>query len=292
MKNVGKWKELVYKYWIIVLLVLVAAFLSPSITDIWPNSQLHLWVKVILTAVVFAFTLESVLTHRAWHDALESKGGVTTRGLLLQQAARRSCVLLREFREAIISIRSRNESHDRVKARKNLIDGVLQSICEMFENDQTGAQHDSLATTYFKVTLFEYDKTIGQSGGVKRCYYFYPAFLQPQTPSIDFQQKPHAGATQCFNERKIIVFENIDESMRNGEWEEVRINQFKDYQGGSMICIPLWNEQNRESALRGVVTLDTNRPRYFRNTNAAKEFISEILDPYIELIRAIYSLTD
>jgi hypothetical protein len=300
--------------YLLLLLGITAAF-SPALTDVWPRDDIHVASKLAITGAYILLGAETIISQNAWRkaraDAKEAirerdaeraaveaqlrdvNRHVTERGLQLREVSRRAADLLSDVRRELTQALATRTRESLVTARERTIRGSLSALCDVFESERGGSGDERLDVTFFKATLFEHDPSIGEEGGLARAFWHYPGTKRPQTEDIDFKKHPQAAATRCYREQKMVVLEDVEEEARAGvQWEDLRPSQHSDYAGSSMICVPVWAERGSPVEVRGVVTIDTNRARYFKREAASVEFLNQILEPFLGIIRLMYTVTD
>ena len=90
----------------------------------------------------------------------------------------------------------------------------------------------------------------------------------------------------------MIVLENIQNEINKNEsirrWKDLRTDQHTEY--NQMICVPvMWRKsESKYVNFIGVISIDTNRSRYFKDTIDDKEFLSCLLAPFLRAIMLSY----
>jgi hypothetical protein len=295
--------------------VLIALVASSGIVlaNIWPSRGIGLPLKLSLTGVFVIFTTALVLQRARLQKARGASSAaeearraqevkyaqerereeftqlVQDRGQLLLGVSQGMRDVLSDLR----NLTGLEKTQDELLAghREESVKGILKAICRVFDSDRRGSSIEVFAPRTFKATLFEFDPEIGSGGGLRRAYWHYPPSQIPKTEKFDFEAQSSTAAVRCFATRDWVILEDVSEEARKGEnWMETRPGQNEDYVDSSMICVPVWGEGERK--VRGVLTVDAKRPRYFKNTRQSKEFLSQILGPFLDAIRLAYRLTE
>jgi hypothetical protein len=191
--------------------------------------------------------------------------------------------------------------------RKEIVPRALKRCCQIFELRALCDNTYLVDGSFFKATLFEIGIEEERGEVLRRAYWHYPPNKSPLTNEIVVKDHSNSAAVRCYRERKIVIVEDVPteykkEGARN--WEDFRDGQHSEYK--SMICVPLmWRirgkdtvktgvvtKEGTEEELRfvGVVTIDTNLERYFKEIEG--EFISQMLAPLLACIRLAYILYD
>jgi len=280
--------------------VLVAAFGWLAGT-VWSNDSVSVRLKLGLSATfllgtVLVFYLRHRLRRlrqRMWkseRERLQEAGRAELeqltrqRGVLLGAVSREMAGVIETLRERVITTNDEMQWKD---ARRACVKRCLEGLCRVFESDPTVSGQERYETPSFKATLFVFDRSIGDKGGLRRAFWHYPRGRQPQTQEVDFSLHPNFGGVLCYQEKRPQILEDVTEEAQKGErWADVRPHQRDDYRHASMACIPVWGE------VEGVVTVDTLVTRYFRAARDHQQFLEQIVGPFLEAIRLSYAVTD
>jgi hypothetical protein len=291
-----------------VLLVAILLVVTSSVlTDIVPNKHVSTLSKGILIAgsVLLAFVaaygdLSRLAIQRrldgartAWDvERTEQLTRVSLRATLLQRESE-------ELGEALSEVRNAFESFPSATAldvRKACVKASLKALCRVFESDKHLVVTDPLKAVYVKATIFEYESGGQGAGLLVRRYWHYPDTIQPRTDHWDLRADSNAGCVQAYLRRQEVVMESVASAAEGGEvWKDSRPGQHREYSESSMVCIPIWAESQRgapgESAVRAVMTVDTNQVGFFRSSEDERAFRAQIVGPFLGIIRLAYVIT-
>lgn len=285
-----------------LLLLSLVAFFSYALRDAWRQPGLSIASKFVLTGAFLA--LVAVTTYersgvlrageavrdfdterRSFDLELEKLNSeLTERGLLLKNVAEEVSYLLESLRKRI----SRACLHEvSAQDKEDFVSEALRGVCSVFERFRAGAGDGRLESTFFKATFFE--ARANPSGGklLVRAGYHYPPTRAPQTAQIDVDSA--ATAARSFRTGQLIVLEDIPSEVNSPDprFVNLRADQAREYK--AMICVPvMWREVGEELRKIGVITVDTNRSKYFRDTPEDQEFLNQVLAPFLSVIHLWY----
>ena len=193
-----------------------------------------------------------------------------------------------------ISLLKSDDFNDR-KAWERLIHTVLDILCEQFSRDTFG--RDVLVRTnvdkseewpqgFFKGTYYELISKQG-SEYLKRIAYVYPQGMKPRDESKERKLTPKKAGVAYWvaKEGEMRILEDIRNEKERKEkgWVDYYDRQHERYR--SMIVAPVVQDLGVDGQLvMGVITIDTDMPKYFRDTTPYKAFLSDLTAPYISLI--------
>ena len=216
---------------------------------------------------------------------------LTERGLLLKNLTREIADILSDQIEEFEKIMGGDSPLEAAKLRGTLITRILKRICDTFERYREPTSPERLESTFFKATLFELRRKDDKEFLIRQ-YWHYPTTRTPLTKEIDLSRHSSVCAAHCYREKRIIVLEDIQAEFRkpSPRWEDLRPHQHDDYK--SMISVPvMWRERGMDEVhFIGVITIDTNRSGYFRDTEEDREFLNQILAPFLRAVEICYKI--
>lgn len=182
--------------------------------------------------------------------------------------------------------------HNEALLSRQITTQILGVICNIFERDPYGRGTTKYPHTFFKAAFFEPEGSAGNEM-LRRTNWKYPPTIDPPGESslIDPKQHPRAGAVLCWRGEEMVVIEDIPTEAEKdhaiSRWEDLRPNQRKDYK--SMVCVPITKgiPKTPSRHVVGVLVVDTNRERYFREELEYGAFLSAILSPFRTLIALV-----
>ena len=119
-------------------------------------------------------------------------------------------------------------------------------------------------------------------------------YTSDETMKIDANRHPRTAAVLCWKNEQMVVIEDIPSEVERDpntvRWEDLRPNQHRDYK--SMVCTPMTKgvPQTPSREVIGVLVIDTNRERYFKEERDYEAFLSTVLAPYRNLIVLFYEI--
>lgn len=297
----------------VLLVALILIVFSPILTDIVPRSNVPNVAKGLLIggnivlAVVAAMADLSRLqaqrrlaTARSRWDAEYAAHllRLSQKGNLLQHVSEELREVLSEVRASFEAPALRANQGASIESRNTCIRAALKALCRVLEADSRPAGEDPLKAIYFKATIFEF--VLGETGGpglLKRKYWYYPDTIQPRTDKWDIADDPNSGCVQAYLRRQEVVLESVKRAAEEGAvWKDSRPGQHLEYEQSSMVCVPVWADpksgEAAGSAVRGVVTVDTNQLGYFKASENERAFRAQVFGPFLGVIRLVYTLTD
>jgi len=246
--------------------------------------------------------LESLLTKRANYDLARTtlqKTSALLKSRLKSRYAQRELFLGTPQTGAVdafsyLSTASSKEEYDEGRNRRKLVYTTLSMICEQFSRDTFGQEllksqqdeADTWSQDFFKATYYDKVEDAGRTYLV-RIEYVYPPMLTPRDES---QRRPltpeDAGVmyyvVQSGEMRTLEDIRNEKERAEKG-WVDFYNMQHERYR--SMAVVPVrWDLGVGGRKTIGIMTIDTGRPRYFRDDTAYKAFLSDLLSPYTALL--------
>lgn len=178
------------------------------------------------------------------------------------------------------------------KRKEMLIERTLRRICDTFESDPVQDTTSAGLHTYFKATIFEPTQDEAGKGVLSRTYFAYPRGLTPVTLEMreeDYVKRPDGrkpAALICWRTQTMVVVEDVENEQT--KWVSLYEGQEKKFK--SMVCYPIVRGKpgSEKSQVLGVLTIDTNRERYFKDNIFYSSFLTDILHPFSVLITYIY----
>ncbi|GAG83684.1 unnamed protein product, partial [marine sediment metagenome] len=185
---------------------------------------------------------------------------------------------------------------------------ILGILCEQFSRDSFG--RDLIVTTsvnkneewphgFFKATYYERISK-QDSEYLERIAYVYPQGMKPRDESMERKLTPQEAGVAYWvvKEGEMRILEDIrnQKKRRDKGWVDFYDRQHERYR--SMMVIPVVQDlgiNGQGEFVVGVVTIDTDIPKYFRDTNPFKAFLSDLTACYMALIalfRGEYQSTD
>ena len=194
----------------------------------------------------------------------------------------------------LVSLLKSDDFNDR-KAWERLVHTVLDILCEQFSRDTFGRdvvvrtsvdKNEEWPHGFFKGTYYE---RISKQGSeyLKRIAYVYPQGMKPRDESKERKLTPQEAGVAYWvvKEGEMRILEDIrhQKERKDKGWVDFYDRQHERYR--SMIVAPVVQDLGVDGQLVvGVITIDTDIPIYFRNTNPYKAFLSDLTAPYISLI--------
>jgi hypothetical protein len=166
----------------------------------------------------------------------------------------------------------------------------------VFEGDTRGVDTTTWPHNFFKIALFEPKPTVTHPKQLERTFFDYPPGVEPSpdTQSFDLVQHSRAAVVLAFLQQDIVVIEDIKtESTKDAlvtRWLDRRPQQARDYE--SMICAAIVSGTKGQPDRKclGVLVIDTNRNRYFREERSFQAFLGTLLGPFRTILTFILEL--
>lgn len=188
------------------------------------------------------------------------------------------------------------EDFDENRTRKKTIYTILDMICEQFSRDTFGkiipesdpsVEEDIWPHDFFKATYYERLLGSDRKEYLVRVQHVYPIGMTPRDESKRRLLTPEQSGTAYFviQNGEMRIIENVrDEKQRKEKgWINYYEGQHERY--SSILLMPVVHDLGvTGSRTIGVVTIDTGRPRYFRDTPEFKAFLSDLLSPYLNFL--------
>lgn len=222
---------------------------------------------------------------------------------VIEAVARSLRAITEGLKEAAAEQRSRShegsyEHGRRAPLKRQLLVHVCQELRSVFEGDTRGVDRTTWPHNFFKIAIYEVSPRPDQAKELRRIYADYPGGLQPsgKTEVFDLQNDARAAAVLAFREQGIIVLEDIrTENQKPPEvkrWINKRENQADEY--ASMVCAAIVSGRRGEPGRQclGVLVIDTNRERYFREERSFEAFLGSLLSPFRTILSFILSLEE
>ena len=168
---------------------------------------------------------------------------------------------------------------------------ALQRICGLFNRSIQSMPIEK--ENFFKATLFEVQEKGGKEILVRSPYFHYPRGMNPHTAEIDPDKHPRATAVLSWKQDQIIIIEDIEEEWskpaRERRWEDLRDDHHEEY--GSIVCMPIVAGPPEPLVRKtiGVITIDTNIKRYFKDNRDYQTFLGNLITPYRLFIAQLYT---
>jgi hypothetical protein len=183
---------------------------------------------------------------------------------------------------ALLATEHFSEIIDQGGACQAILDTIRTQLTEdsygQHQKDSNFFPHD-----FFKVTYYRREKNGKGDEVFHRFKYSSPPGWHPN-PASEWLPAYRAG-TMGFasNTRRIQIVEDItQEDQREAKhWRDFRAKQHDHY--AALACVPVIDEF-ADGGVEGVITIDTNRQLYFRDTTDYKAFLGELLEPYMDYI--------
>jgi hypothetical protein len=165
--------------------------------------------------------------------------------------------------------------------------GILDAIREQLTSDSFG-RHPSVNNffphDFFKVTFYRREKRDSGVQMLHRFMYSSPPGWNPN-PASEWLPADHRAGTMwlAWTTRRIQIIEDITQPAQREakQWRDFRAKQHDNYT--ALACIPVL-DIFAEDGVAGVITIDTNRQLYFRDTPDYKAFLGELLEPYMDYL--------
>lgn len=284
----------------------VTAFGAGLVVYLFDNSPP--WV-VATTVFVWLFVLGTiVLLHVAWQEGREQADTLEThiaRGHsdeavnLTTGAIRAATRGLRAITEELKEFASAQNAEPGAVAwpqdgvwllKKRMLSHVCGHIRNVFEADTRALDGTTWPHNYFKLALFEPDPGPDNATSLRRTFWDYPGGVEPSadTETFDFSTHRRAGVVVAFMGQGTVVIEDIKtENLKPPDvkrWINRRENQADDYE--SMVCTAIVSGEKNQPGRKclGVLVIDTNRQRYFKEEREYKAFLGDLLSPFRTLL--------
>lgn len=170
--------------------------------------------------------------------------------------------------------------------RQRMVQSMFSNLRSVFEADARGVDTTTWPHNFFKTALFEPKPSPTNARTLRRTYYDYPEGIEPspKTDTFDIVEYGRTGVVLAFLNQTIVVIEDIKSENQKPpdvkRWMNKRENQADEY--GSMVCAAIVsgrrNEPDRQCL--GVLVIDTNRERYFKEERFFQAFLGNLLNPF------------
>lgn len=189
----------------------------------------------------------------------------------------------------ILRTSPRGRPDDFVRMKNRMLLNLFRDIRSVFEGDTRGVDTTTWPHNYFKIALFE----VENDEYLRRTFYDYPEGIEPssETERISIKQRCRAAHVLAFLTQSIVIIEDIaTENKKPADvkrWMNLRENQADEY--ASMVCAAIVsgtrNQPDRKCL--GVLVIDTNRERYFREDRSFQTFLGQLLNPFRTVLTLI-----
>lgn len=176
---------------------------------------------------------------------------------------------------------------DHFAALKNrILRQICRDIRSVFEGDPRGVDTTTWPHNFFKIALFEPEPNPENAQILRRTFFDYPEGIEPSPKTEIFNIREDARATVvlAFVNQNIVIIEDIKTENTKPidvkRWINKRDNQADDYE--SMVCVSIVSgiKGQPDRKCLGVLVIDTNRERYFREDRSFQAFLGNLLNPF------------
>ncbi len=235
---------------------------------------------------------EAILTKSNLESEIRDRSATTH---LYSKSVEYSTEILREYSESTQEMASGKEKRKPEEIERVIIERVLKSLRTLFENDQKAIETVPYSSTHVKVALFD----ILTEDGKKYLHRYdsdYPRGVEPsqETQKVDIEKHKRCCHVIAYNDDKIEIIEDVpseaQKELNVARWENLRHNQVKDYK--SMVCASIvrGGKDSPSREVLGVLVVDTNRDRYFKENKNYKLYITNLLDPFRTLLTMAFDI--
>lgn len=179
-----------------------------------------------------------------------------------------------------------------------LVRRLMGKLSDTFAADPPATGEMRSRHNYFKSTFYE---PVSETGGhvvLKRTNFYYPPAMYPSPGSeyIKEEDHPRATAILAFRQEQLEVIQDVPAEMKKEppstrRWMELYAGQAANFK--SMFSYPIIRGKPRldpDRRIIGILTIDTNRAKYFREDIEAKASLTTLLHPYAIFIALLYEI--
>jgi hypothetical protein len=176
----------------------------------------------------------------------------------------------------------------------DLLTTTMARLCEVFERDSYADTKTKYGSSVFKATLFVPVHRDGKTVLVRDAYK-YPGGLSPRTREIDPDQHPRATAVISFKTAEMVVVEDIEKERSTDKpdqvrWDDLYTGQHLNYKSMVSTYVSKGAPRSPERETVAILTIDTNRPGYFREEEEWKKLLATVLTPFRIYIALLYEM--
>ena len=196
---------------------------------------------------------------------------------------------LRVVTEELRKFTAENKKDDQAfqYLKNSVLHEVTQNIRFLFEGDSRGVERTSYPHNYFKVAIYEASPSPSSPVKLCRSFYDYPEGMQPSslTTEYDLETDGRAAVVRAFKVQGTIVIEDIKREVTKGNeaemrWINKRPDQAREYNSMVNTAIVSGRKGGPDRKCLGVLVIDTNREKYFKEDRAYEGFLGGILNPF------------
>jgi hypothetical protein len=208
------------------------------------------------------------------------------------KAANLACRLINEATQSLRSISdmlrktAAGPPGEFAGSKKRMLQNIVRDMRAVFEGDSSEIDTTKYPSSFFKVALYEPEPDPGSATLLRRTFWHYPEGIEPSPLTETFEITEHARAAVvlAFKNQNIQIIEDIqterEKDAESTRWIDRRPGQHKDY--ASMVCAAIVSGRIGTSGRKclGVLVIDTNRKRYFKEERSYQAFLGTLLNPY------------
>ncbi len=185
------------------------------------------------------------------------------------------------------------ELHSEQNVTYDLLTRTIGRLCQVFTRDTYAVDRTKYGPSVFKATVFVPVKRGGRLYLVRDAYK-YPAGQSPTTNEVSVDERPRSALVLSFLNEETVVIEDIEaertKSRDQTRWEDFYAGQAAKYKSMVSTYIVKGGPRTPSREVIAVLTIDTNRERYFREDNEWQMFLSTLLKPFRVYIALLYEI--